>query len=106
MTDLPNRRQCLRYPFEHRNFKYYGTIGFDPRSFKPCEIFLQAATPSGTEVEAMARDAAVLASIALQYGATIEVLRKALTRLEEGEPAGPMAALLDIYATDMALGMT
>ena len=67
--------------------------------------FLQAGK-AGSEVEALARDAAVLASMALQHGATVADLRAAMTRLDEGLPAGPVAHLLDIYATDMALGMT
>jgi ribonucleoside-diphosphate reductase alpha chain len=105
MTDLPNRRQCLGYRFDHGRFRYFGTIGFDPRSMRPCEIFLQVGK-AGTEIEMLARAAAVLASVALQHGATVDELRSALTRLDAGEPAGPVAALLDIYATDMALGMT
>jgi hypothetical protein len=105
MTELPNRRRCLTYKFKHRDFRYHGTIGFDPRTFQPCEIFLQAGK-AGTRIEDVARDAAVLASMALQHGASITQLRAALTRLEDGLPAGPVAALLDIYATDLALGMT
>lgn len=102
MTEPPNRRPCLRYPFLHGKFRYFGTIGIDPRTLSPCEVFLQAATPSGTDVEAMARDAAVLASKALQHGASIEELRAALTRLENNAPAGPVAALFDLFAADSA----
>lgn len=101
MTSLPSRRHCLRYPFEHRGIKYFGTIGLDPQSFKPCEMFLQAGK-AGSDIEAIARDAAVLASIALQHGAMIEDLRASITRLELDAPAGPVGVLLDIYATDQA----
>jgi len=96
---LPPRRQCLRYRFTHAGFRYFGTIGIDPKSGNPAEVFLQSGK-AGTAIEAIGRDAAVLASIALQYGAPMGVLRHALTRLEGGEPAGAIAALLDRFARD------
>jgi len=99
--ELPNRRHCLRYRFEHRGFRYYGTIGVDPWTHVPCEVFLQSATPSGTDVEMVARDAGVLASIALQHGASVEELRAALTRLDNDAPAGPVAALFDLLWTEI-----
>jgi len=56
---------------------------------------------SGTVVESWARDAAVLASIALQHGAAPDTLRKALTRDELGKAAGPVGALLDMLAGEV-----
>lgn len=100
MSELPNRRLCRRYKFYHQNFRYFGTIGINPDSLQPCEVFLQAAK-SGTDVEAVARDAAVLASIALQHGATIPELRSAMTQLEGGVPAGPVAKLFDLFTEEM-----
>lgn len=96
---LPNRRLCRRYKFHHNGFRYFGTIGVNPDTLQPCEVFLQAAK-SGTEVEAVARDAAVLASIALQHGATIPKLRSAMTELEGGVPAGPVARLFDLFTAE------
>jgi hypothetical protein len=47
-----------------------------------------------------ASDAAVLFSIARQYVAPLDVLRKALMRESDGKAAGPLAAALDAIAED------
>ncbi len=44
------------------------------------------------------QDAAVLFSIARQYGAPLDVLRKSLMRDSKGDPSGPLAAALDFIA--------
>ena len=98
-TTLPNRRLCERIKFEHRGIKYYGTIGVRPDDDVTLEIFLQAGKV-GSGIEAIARDTAVFASLALQYGATIEQLRSAVTRLDDGSPAGPGGCFLDLIAQE------
>ena len=45
-----------------------------------------------------AADAAVLFSIARQYGAPLEVLRKALMRDANGKASGPLVAAIDLIA--------
>jgi hypothetical protein len=50
----------------------------------------------------MATDAAVVCSIALQYGVPIEVIRKALMRDSQGRASGPLGAALDVLAADEA----
>jgi len=97
-TRLPNRRECARYEFTLNGFKYKGVIGFRPDG-APAEIFLEAGRV-GSEVQAVARDAAILASLALQRGATVDDLRHSLTRLENNQPAGPVAKLLDLHAQE------
>ena len=37
-------------------------------------------------------------SLALQHGTPLETLRKAVTRLDDGRPAGPLGVLLDAVA--------
>ena len=54
-------------------------------------------------IEAIARDAAVVASIALQFGADIETIRKALTKDHDGGPATLLGAALDILAEKHSL---
>lgn len=63
------------------------------------ELFINAGK-TGTSMETMSRDAAVLMSIALQHGAPIETMRKAVTRNVDGSPQGPIGALLDILAQE------
>jgi ribonucleoside-diphosphate reductase alpha chain len=44
-------------------------------------------------VEALAQDAAIVASLALQFGCPLDTIRHAIAR--SGDSAGPLAALLD-----------
>lgn len=43
-----------------------------------------------------AQDAAVVCSLALQYGVPLDVIRKALMRDSQGRPSGPLGAALDL----------
>lgn len=97
-TPLPTRRLAERLKFEHRGIKYYGSLGYDPVDHSaPREMFLQAGKV-GSGVEAIARDTAVFASLALQHGCPLETLRNAVTRLDDGSAAGPGGRLLDMIA--------
>jgi hypothetical protein len=49
-------------------------------------------------IEAIARDAAVTVSIALQFGADLETIRQALTKDHDGQPATLLGAALDALA--------
>lgn len=96
MTDraiLPTRRESDRIKFEFSGIKYYGTIGYN-REGQISEIFLQAGR-IGSGIEAIARDTAVAASLALQYGCPVDVMRNAVTRLDDKSPAGPLGKFLD-----------
>lgn len=66
---------------------------------RPAEVFVHALYGSGSLVEADARDAAVVLSIALQYGVPLEPIRAALTRHEDGRPCGLMGAVVDALAS-------
>jgi hypothetical protein len=61
------------------------------------EIFLSSRKP-GSPIEAIARDAAVTVSIALQCGADIATIRSALTKDHDGSPATVLGAALDAIA--------
>jgi hypothetical protein len=93
---LPNRRRSELITFEHEGLRYHGSVSryADGRLG---EIFVELAKPGGAAGTG-ARDAAVAASLALQFGSSSEVLRKALTRLSDGSGAGPLAVLLDMTA--------
>jgi hypothetical protein len=52
----------------------------------------------GHRGDVSARDAAVVASIALQHGVAPETIRHALLRNPDGSAAGPLGAVLDIVA--------
>lgn len=97
-TRLPNRRQSEVFSFVHDGIKFHGSVSwFDStgRCSQAAEVFLDAAKP-GSAMQAMARDAAVLASLALQHGCPLETMRTALTRDDGEGPAGPLCRLLDL----------
>ena len=93
---LPNRRAHDVIDFEHGGFRYTAGIGrfADGRI---AEVFL-AAAKIGTPLDAAARDAAIVTSLALQYGAPAGTIRHALTRNCDGSASGPVGALLDLLA--------
>lgn len=100
---LNNRRSHQRLSFSFWNINFQVGIGRDVKLglvLDPVqEIFIDAGK-SGTEMQTMSRDAAVLMSIALQHGAPIETMRHAVTRNVDGSPQGPIGALLDLLAED------
>ena len=79
MTDrarLPNRRASEQIVFECGGFKFVATVSRFPEG-RIAEIFLTNGK-CGSDTDVSARDAAVVASIALQYGVPLDVIRKAL----------------------------
>jgi ribonucleoside-diphosphate reductase alpha chain len=74
--------------------KFRATIGRDPTSGEVREVFLSNHRVNSM-AGIMASDAAVVASIALQYGVPLEVLRHALMRDAKGNASGPLAVALD-----------
>jgi hypothetical protein len=58
------------------------------------EIFVDASK-SGQDLQAIARDAAVVISLALQHGAPLSTIRHAITRNGRNEPASILGAIID-----------
>jgi hypothetical protein len=103
-TALPNRRHAERITFEHDGQMFVGTLGYrDLMSMWPSEIFLSGGKP-GSSLDAMTRDFAVVVSIALQYGLPLDVMSKAITRLDDGSAAGPGGKLLDLIGGAQSAG--
>lgn len=93
---LPPRRPAESFDFEIGNIRYTATLGFYEDG-RLGEVFL-CGPKAGTDIEVNARDAAVVASIALQHGASAEVLRHGLSRDEEGRALSPIGKVLDLLA--------
>ena len=102
---LPNRRISQTIRFENGGHRYYATLGYADVEARvaatPLEIFMDAGQP-GSALQHVARDTAVIMSLALQYGVPIQVLRDAVTRLDNGAPAGPFGCLLDLLRKEEA----
>jgi hypothetical protein len=93
---LRNRRASETFSVECNGLTYVATVSrFDDGRI--AEIFLSNHR-NGSQADAVARDAAVVASIALQYGAPLDVIRRALMRDSRGIASSPLGAALDIIA--------
>jgi hypothetical protein len=90
---LPNRRIGETFEVEIARLRYIETIGRFPDS-RIGEIFLNNHK-SNSAADTNARDSAIVCNIALQFGADVETIRKALCRDSAGRPSGPLGAVLD-----------
>lgn len=97
---LASRRGSITINFRHalerggQEFPFRATFSaFEDGAI--AEIFLNSAGVLGTALDVGARDAAIAASLALQFGCPLETLRLALTRDGDGEPAGVLGRALD-----------
>jgi hypothetical protein len=91
---LPDRRASESFSLECNGLAYTATVSRFADG-RPGEIFL-SCNKGGSAADSNARDAAVVASIALQYGASLDAIRHALMRDGSGRAFGPLAAALDI----------
>ncbi len=106
---LPSRRPSHTETLEVDGQVVTATIGFDPKTDRPCELFLTAGK-EGSLINAMLADAAVAISIALQHGVSAQALAKGVGRmppgpvtpaeLDQGQPGrlptSPIGAALDL----------
>jgi hypothetical protein len=90
---LPNRRKCQTIELQHAGQSFRLSAGFFADG-RVAEIFL-SARHIGSPLEAIARDAAVTVSIALQFGADLETISAALPRDHDGGPATLLGTALD-----------
>ena len=92
---LPMRRRCETFelPFGGLTKGHVVTVGYYADD-TPGEVFISGGK-SGEQVEAIARDGAVVLSLALQYGVPLESVRSAITRTGSGEPSSIVGAVVD-----------
>jgi hypothetical protein len=97
---LANRRECTGFDVQALGMRFHASVSYFSDG-RPAEIFLDGVKV-GSAADAAARDSAVTASIAMQFGADIETIRKALCRDAYGDAVGPLAAALDQIAKEGA----
>ena len=95
---LKDRRACESFDHEVAGQHFTVTVGRYADGTIG-EIFLQSRKP-GSQSDANARDAAVAASLALQFGCPLETLRHALLRDSHGWPSTPLGAAVDMIAAE------
>ena len=96
---LPNRRLGETLDFEVAGSRGYTVTVGRFADGRVGEIFLNNHK-SNSAADTNARDSAIVCSIALQYGADIETIRKALCRDSHGHASGPLGAALDRVAKE------
>ena len=93
---LPDRRASTVFCFECNSLRYTASASwFDDGRLG--EVFVSNHR-ADSHADSCARDAAILASIALQFGAPLDVLRRALLRDSQGCPSTPIGCALDLLA--------
>ena len=93
---LPQRRRAESFDLRFWNQRFTVTVGFfDDDTIG--EVFVDARKTGG-DVEAIARDAAVVISLALQHGVAVESIQHAITRNGNGLPASILGAVVDALA--------
>jgi hypothetical protein len=94
---LPNKRACETIAFERDGSQYQMTVGFYPDG-RPGELFLNHDR-SDSLLDVLTSDAAILASLALQHGCSLETIAHALKRDARGVAASPIGAAVDQVLT-------
>jgi hypothetical protein len=97
---LPQRRRSETFGFECNGLRYTATASwFEDGTLG--EVFL-GNHRADSHADACAKDSAILASICLQFGAPLAVIRKALLRDSSGRPSTPIGCALDSLSEEMA----
>jgi hypothetical protein len=97
---LPNRRDSCNFTTSFAGEKYDVTVGFYPDG-RIGETFVnrirdKSAARLGEQLDGICRDSAILLSFALQYGAPLSAITKAVTRNDDNEPSTIVGALVEL----------
>ncbi|MFO1124002.1 MAG: hypothetical protein U1E25_01065 [Methylocystis sp.] len=98
---LPNRRCHEVRELDWNGLRWTLGVGLFPDG-RVAEVFALDRSKSAPAIEAVVRDATIIASIALQCGAPLETLRSATTRNPDGSAASAAGAILDLLAEGAA----
>ena len=101
---LPQRRLAETITVIHWNQPFFVTAGFyDDGTLG--EVFIDSHKTGG-DVEAVARDAGVTISLALQHGAGIEAIQRAVTRDSSGAPSSILGVVIDALTSNTRKQLT
>ena len=97
MTDrerLADRRASEFFEFESMNIHFTASVSRYSDG-RVGELFIDNHK-AGSAIGTLVRDSAILLSFALQHGADIEAIRRALCRDSQGRALGPIGEALDV----------
>lgn len=96
---LPNRRYAESITISFQGERYDVTIGRYPDN-RIGEVFInrvisKSSSRIGIQLDGVCRDSAILLSLAIQHGTSLDALRSAITRDEEENPATIVGVIID-----------
>jgi hypothetical protein len=91
---LPDRRACELIDFESMGLRFTAGVGRYGDG-RVGEIFIDNHK-AGSSIGTLVRDSAIILSFALQHGAVLESIRRALGRDGDGRALGPLGVVLDL----------
>lgn len=95
---LPNRRPSEFSDFRSMGLRFTVSISRDADG-RILELFCDNHK-AGSAIGTLCRDAAIILSFALQHGADIGSIRRALCRDNDGRALGPIGAALDLITAE------
>jgi hypothetical protein len=96
----PHRRASTLFDFTSMDIRFTASVSrFEDGRI--AELFLDNHK-AGSAVGTLVRDLAIAFSFAVQHGADVEAIRRAVCRDSQGRPLGPLGAALDCIAADDA----
>ena len=90
----PNKRTSETITYYREGSRYQMTVGFFPDGAVG-EVFLNADRHASL-LDVLMSDAAIIASLALQYGCPLEAITHAVKRNGSGIASSPIGAALDL----------
>ena len=93
---LPDRRASAVFDFESMGLRFTASVSrFSDGRIG--ELFVDNHK-AGSAIGTLVRDLAIVFSFAVQHGADVEAIRRALCRDSQGQSLGPLSAALDLLA--------
>ena len=95
---LTNRRPAITTRIEAAGIAAHATVGFDVMAGAAREVFLRptGGGKTGSALDLLLDDVAVVISVALQHGVPVTALSKSTGSTPEGAPASIVGAALDL----------
>jgi hypothetical protein len=98
--DLPQRRGGSNFEFLVGTTRFTASIRREDFRSPISEVFINSSKID-SDVDLTMRDAAILISVALQYGIPVEELAKSMGQNPDGQASSPIGAILAILAKEV-----
>ena len=102
---LPNRRPSVNWKVRRPvsfadpsagETTFFVTVGFDPETLRPMDVFYAEGFRSGSDLEFTTVDACIVISVAMQHGVRAEEMARSLSRRELADGSHGDASVLPL----------